>query len=251
MITSAKQTVRFTPRELCDDNGKPQPGAVVYLIQAPTLHTRAEWHRLLSDQGAKHVSSDTLYASMRRGINKVVAEDQRAELMAFLDEYESRLTEYRDEIIDANARSEGLEDGSEEAKAIGAELLAIFGKITDLKDQMDDLEGQMRRMFPPYGRKFGEQLFWMQLAPLTAAAMFLVGAENSEADVSRTAGLVSDETLSALPTGHALEIGWRAVGLMNAIGDDIKNSDGPSSSASKPKRSARTKMARGTSSATK
>lgn len=251
MITSAKQVVRFTPRALCDDKGKPKPGAVVYLLQPPTLHTRAEWHRLLSDQGAKHVSSETLYASMRRGINKVVAVDQRAELLDFLDSYESRLTEYRDEIVDANARAEGLEDGSEEAKAIGAELLATFEKITDLKDQMDDLEGQMRRMFPPYGRKYGEQLFWMQMAPLTAAAMFLVGAENSEVEISRTAGLVSDDTLSALPTGHALEIGWRAVGLMNAIGDDLKNSDGPSSSASKPKRSARTNKAPGTSSAKK
>jgi hypothetical protein len=251
MITSAKQTVRFTPRALCNDKGKPNPGAVVYLIQPPTLHTRAEWHRLLSDQGAKHVSGDTLYASMRRGINKVVAEDQRAELLEFLDNYEPRLAEYRDDIIDANARSEGLEDGSDEAKAIGAELLSIFEKITDLKDQMDDLEGQMRRMFPPYGRKFGEQLFWMQMAPLTAAAMFLVGAENSEIEISRTAGLVLDETLSALPSGHALEIGWHAVGLMNTIGDDLKNSDGPSSSASKPKRSARTKTAPGTSSASK
>lgn len=251
MITSAKQVDRFTPVDHLDEDGKPRPGAVVYLIETPTLQARAEWHRHLSDQGAKHVSSDTLYASMRRGINKVVAEDQRAELLAFLDEYESRLTEYRDEIIDANIRAEGLEDGSEEAKAIGAELLETFEKITELKDQMDDLEGQMRRMFPPYGRKYGEQLFWMQMAPLTAAAMFLVGAENSEIEMSRTAGLVSDETLSALPTGHALEIGWRAVGLMNAIGDDAKNSDGPSSSASKPKPSARTRTARGTSSASK
>lgn len=263
MITSAKQVDRFTPVALCDENGKPQPGAVVYLIQAPTLQARAEWRRELSDRGARHVSRDSLMATLRRGIKEVVAEDQRDELLAFCDEYDAAEREVAEASAvarDLLAAMRPLEDYDEdednaayhaESEEIAAPAIDAINRQAELIGRMEDLEGQMRRMYPPYSRKIGEQVYWLETAPLTAAQMFLIGAENSKIKITRERGLVPMDVVSSLPDGHAVEIGWRVVGLMNLIGHDLKNSDGPSSSASKPKRSARTKLARGTSSAKK
>jgi hypothetical protein len=165
MITSAKQIVRFTPRELCDEDGRPLPDAPVYLIEPPTLFTRAEWHRAMFDIGARQVTVTDLLATMRRGIREVVAEDQRDELLAFIEQFENssqgmdELSESTRQIIDQHG------EDSDEGKEAAAALMEAIREQADMTGRMDDLEGQMRRMFPPYGRKIGEQLFWLENAP--------------------------------------------------------------------------------------
>jgi len=239
MITSAKQIVRFTPRDLCDEDGRPLPDAPVYLIEPPTLFTRAEWHRAMFDIGARQVTVTDLLATMRRGIREVVAEDQREELLAFIQQFEDssqgldELSENTRQIIDQHG------EDSDEGKEATAALMEALASQADMTGRMDDLEGQMRRMFPPYGRKIGEQLFWLENAPLVSARMFLTGAENTGVDVDRKHGMLPRETLDLLPAGHPREIGLHAIRLMNMIGADVKNSARPSSSVASRKRSAR------------
>lgn len=241
MITSAKQKVRFTPRDLCDENGKPLDGAPVYFIKAPTPVSRAEWRRALSDAGARQVTRSDLVTTLKRGIKEIVEAEQQEELLAFVDEFEAVGNEV-DEIY-ARLRQMSPKDAEEGTP----ELIEAVARQHEMTGKMDDIESQMRRMYPPYARKLSEQTFWLETAPIMACHLFLAGWENVDAEFKR-GYIVPDEVMMHIPRDHIAEIGWHAITLTSAAGQ-AKNSVGPSSSASKPKRSARTRKARGTSSA--
>lgn len=247
MITSANAVVRFTPRELQDASGRPLPGAPVYLIDPPTLFTRSEWRRELADLGAKMVGAQALIVAMRRGINTVVAEDQRAELLSFVGEFEDSSASLAADIAEFETTIQGVETGEGDTAASNAALDRL-NRHSALIERMEDLEAQMRRMYPPYARMLGEQTYWLETAPLVAARIFLKGGENVAVAVERRNGRIPTELLDALPAGHVQEIGWHAISLMNAIGADAKNSDGPSSSAESQARSTPAKRAPGRSS---
>lgn len=251
MITSAKQEVRFTPRDLCDEDGQPVEGAPVYIIEPPTVFTRSEWNRALLNIGARQVSTDDLLAVLRRGIREVVDEDQRDELLTFVQEFESSSQGIDEQV--AEARQTIAEHG--EDSGIGKEALKSLTTAmaihADLIGRMDDLEGQMRQLFPPYARKLGEQSFWMENAPLVAAQLFLKRAENIDVEIVRERGKVTAATMDALPVSHLREIGWYAIRLMFPTQADAKNFARPSSSAASRKPSVRTRKARGMSGASK
>ena len=238
MITSSKQEVRFTPLDLCDDTGRPIPGAPVYIIETPTVFTRSQWNRALLNIGARQVSTADLLATLRRGVMEVVAEDLRGDLLGFVQEFEDS--------------SQGLEDeiAAAQADEFTPDTLAqVLERHGGLVARMEDLEGQMRQMYPPYARKLGDQVFWMESAPLIAAQLFLKGGENTDVEIRRERGWVPDDILDTLPRAHVRELGWHAVRLMFPDADDAKNSARPSSSGGSQKRSSRALRAHGTSGA--
>jgi len=251
MITSAKQSVRYTPRDLCDDDGQPIKGAPVYIIEPPTVFTRSEWNRALMNIGARQVTSVDLLAVLRRGIREVVDEDQREELLTFVQEFEDSSQGLDEQVTSARQIIDEHGEDSDLGKEATRALVEAIDRHSDLVGRMDDLEGQMRTMYPPYARKLGDQTFWMENAPIIAAQLYLKAGENTDVEITRERGRVPNEIIDALPRNHIREIGWHAVRLMFPNEDDAKNSARPSSSASSRKPLARTRKARGTSGASK
>jgi len=249
MITSSKQEVRFTPRDLCDENGNPEKGAPVYIIEPPTVFTRSEWNRALLNIGARQVSSTDLLVVLRRGIREIVAEDQRDEILAFVADFENSSQGLDEQIKTAQHLIEEHGEDSEIGLEAARGLTAALERHEDLNGRMEDLEGQMRVNYPPYARKLGDQTFWLENAPIIGAQLFLKGGENTVVEVRRERGVVPKEILNALPRSHVREIGWHAVRLMFPNQDDAKNSARPSSSESSRKRSAPARKARGASGA--
>lgn len=249
MITSAKQEVRYTPRDFCDEDGKPLDGAPVYIIEPPTVFTRSEWNRDLLNIGARQVSNDDLLATLRRGIREVVEEDQRAELLAFVQAFEDSSQGVEQEVADAKAVVDEHGEESPEGQAATQHLLAVLERHNDLSARMEDLEGQMRQMFPPYARKLSDQVFWMENAPIIASQRFIKGGENVE--IRRERGRLPDDVLNAIPRAHLREVGWHIVRLMFPSKDDAKNSARPTSAANSRKPSGRVRKGRGTSGASK
>jgi len=264
MITSAKGVLRFTPRLLRD---KSDP--VVYLIKKPTLNDVSDWHFECTARGVKYVSFDNLLAGMRSGLKELLPNNPEllADQLAFVDEYQERASELEAAKAEIAPQLEATQPELE--AALEAEDNEAFMRVMAVRDEielpiseprerlaalrsrMDDLESQMSMEHPAYGRLLARQLRYHEKAPMIAAEMFLMGAEGSNVEIIRERGRVSDEILTALPKGHAMQIGGRAIQAMNAIGEDAKNSDGPSSSGSNPKRSGRASKARGTSTASK
>lgn len=247
MITSVRQSVRYTPRDLCDDDGQPIEGAPVYIIDPPTVFTRSEWNRALMNIGARQVTSSDLLAVLRRGIREVVDEAQREELLTFVQEFEDSSQGLDEQVTSARQIIDEHGEESDLGKEAARSLVKAIDRHSDLVGRMDDLEGQIRIIYPPYARKLGDQSYWMENAPVIAAQLFLVAGENTDVEVVRERGRVPNDILDALPRNHVREIGWHAVRLMFPDQDDAKNSARPSSSASSRKPSARTKKARGTS----
>jgi hypothetical protein len=247
-IISAKETVRFTPSDLCDEHGAPQPGAPIYLIEPPTGLTKATWTRELTNLGARHVGQDELDAALRRGIREVVAEDMRGELFALLDDF--------------NASSQGLEEQYDTAQQIVAEhgkdsdigkqaaenFKAIVERHGDLSDRVEYYKDEIADKYPPYSKKLGDALFFNQVAPIVSAQIFLKGGINTPVEIKPEGGRVPVEALDRIPPSHLAQITRKILALMSPSKDDAKNSDGPSSSESSRKPSAQAKKARGTSS---
>lgn len=203
---SARQPDRFTPPASAGDDLPP-----VYLIAVPTVMAKAMWQRRVAQAGAVYASDATLTDALRDGIAAVVAEDQRAELLAILD------------------RKAELQAEAERLLALGdeavAEREALGVAAAEVLRQVAEIERVVSRAHPPYRDMVADRGYWMTVAPVLAARHFLAGWENAPGGVRFRRdpdGLAAQDALDALPEGHLLAIGWRAIALMNA-GASAKN----------------------------
>lgn len=251
MITSVKQEVRYTPRDLCDDNGNPLDGAPVYIIEPPTVFTRSEWNRDLLIIGARQVSAADLMVTLRRGIREIVEAGQQAELLEFVQAFEDSSQGVEQEAAEAKAIIDEHGEESPEGQAAAQRMIDVLDRHNDLAARMEDLEAQMRQMFPPYARKLSDQVFWMENAPIIAARLFLKGGENTGVEIRRERGRVPDDVLDVIPRAHLREVGWHAIRIMFPREDDAKNSARPTSAANSRKPSGRVRKGRGISGASK
>ena len=96
---SAKETVRLTPSDLPEG----AEDAPVYLIAVPTLRERVGFRRALAATGARYPGDSELVSCLKEGVGQVVAEDQRPELLALLDDYEATAPDDRSEDLLAQA----------------------------------------------------------------------------------------------------------------------------------------------------
>lgn len=265
MITSVKQEVRYTPRDLCDDNGNPLDGAPVYIIETPDVRSVSQWNQGMLEKGARHVPQDVLLAVMRRGINDVgdridfpyygPAEDvdnpasQTSQILAFLDDFEASSQELENDISQAQRLIDEHGAESEIGIAASVSLNERLARHASLVGIMDDLEDQMCVLYPPYRRKLSMNAAWMAEAPILAFEMFVVGGENTDVEIRRERGRVPNDVLNAIPRAHLRQVGWHAAKLMSPSKDDAKNSERPTSAADSRKPSGRVRQGRGTSGA--
>jgi hypothetical protein len=163
----------------------------VYLIAVPSLRQRLAWRRDLAASGARYAPEPELIASLRRGVEATVIEEDRPALLDLLDRFEAAPEEERD---------------------------------AELVDEAEQIGTAMRTAFGPYAALLADRQHWIEMAPLLAAERFLTGWENVEARFNRAGERVAETSLRAIPEGHLAQIGWKAIALMRAPqGDVAKN----------------------------
>ena len=154
LATSTKEPVRFTPGRYQEAEGAP-----VYLVAVPSQRQVISWRRAVEEAGGRYHPFERMIACLRQGIREVVADDQQGELLEILDSYEAA--------VDARDSEGG--DGPD------AELEAQFRQIEDA----------VYREYPPYRGLSADRGRWLDLAPLIACEMFLVGWENLDVPFKR------------------------------------------------------------------
>jgi hypothetical protein len=232
-IVSVRQIERHVPFSCRNADNSPIPGSPVYLITPPSIMTKARWRRDLAEAGAILPTRDDLLETIRQGINTLVAEDQRPEFIALIEEWDALFRALQELRENGTGTPEEVEDAADQLRAISG--------------RMEYLEGEMRGKYPPYSQKLGQQQYWMEIAPILAAKHFLCGWENLDIPFARENGLVPDDLLELVPPGHLADVGWRAIGLTAASRTDVKNSERASASGGSPKRSRRVSKVRGLS----
>ena len=203
---SARQPDRFTPPASAGDDPPP-----VYLIAVPTVMAKAMWQRRVAQAGAVYASDATLTEALRDGINAVVAAESRDAALAVLD----RKAELQAEAERLLARGE---EAQAEREALGLEAAEVMRQVAHIERVVSRGDERYRDMVADRG-------LWMTVAPVLAAKHFLAGWENAPGGVRFRRdpdGLAAMDALDALPEGHLMAIGWRAIALMNA-GASAKN----------------------------
>lgn len=195
---SSRDTVRFTPKGLEGDN---QP---VFLLEVPTIRSRAAFRRDLAIEGAIWHDDAAVLQAFKDGISALYDKDQAAVLHGLLDRLQQS-----DEV-------EGVEATAEAKQALAEARVKVSAEVAQL-------EQEVRRAHPAYMRVLAERAHWQTLAPLLAAQCFLKGWENVSHAFERRAGRATDECLMKIDEAHLNEIGWKVIGLFRPSEAQAKN----------------------------
>lgn len=174
----------------------------VYLIKVPSRRERIEFECELLAKGIRLDSDRDLFAIARDGIRAIVAPEQVDDLLALIDEVEA-IPFPRDDMP------------------------------KDLADSFDLVCRTLRERYQRFAMVEASRARYLSLAPLHAAAMFLIGREG-EAPFPRRAGLIPDEALEGISDAHLMLIGYKAMELMRPSERDAKNSGSGSPSSASP-----------------
>ena len=152
--------------------------------------------RDLAALGASYPADEHMFALLRNGIRALVAADEQAQWLEFVDQYE-----------------------------------ALPDERPRMAERMQFLEAELRRRYPPYAQALADRSFWLAVSPIVAARRFLRGWENVSLPFRRSEeGLVPESLIDALPEDHVRAIGGRAMELMYVDAEAEKNSASPSPS---------------------
>jgi len=211
-MLSTKHPIRYTPEHL-----REQPGAPVYLLKVPTIRDRLAHQRELQAEGAAWQSDEQILAALLQALDRQLDPPLAQEMRAVLERHAQAKKERAERAADAGAAAEQADQA---AAAEHAEQERMFAELTQ---KVAELEQAMVRADPAYRRLVAERAEYMQLAPLIAAQMFLLGWENVEHRFERLNGRASDDCLMRLPQDHLLLIGWEAIRHFRPAEEQAKN----------------------------
>ncbi len=181
---SSKDTIRFTPDA---DKAKDKPP--VFLLAVPTVAGRAQWRRQVLASGAKYATEETQINCLKDGVKAVVEDSQQSELIDVLDDFTT-----------ANEKDR-----------------------VDLLPKVKEIEETVSRFYPRYNELKADHAFWIEIAPICAAQMFLKGWENVDGEFKTVNGLVELSSLSRLTAEQLLSVGLKIMESMTLTGDQAKN----------------------------
>ncbi len=177
------------PLRQSDSAASPAP---VYLIAVATLRERIDFRRALAATGARFPSNGEIVARIAALIDEIVLDEDRPAARELVAEFEA-------------------------ASAAGE-------PPADLLTALDRFEQKLRPHDAELSQMAAERTYWIGMAPLIAASVFLRGWENLPVKFIRRRGCVPEDVLWQLPESHVVAIGWRALELMNApTGTAAKN----------------------------
>jgi hypothetical protein len=191
---STRDLVRFTPP---DREG--QDDAPVYLLAVPTYRDVIKWRHAVRAEGAQYPGDGEMLSCLRAAVTALVSADEQGSWFETLDQYE-----------------------------------AATEKTDDLNKELNGIADSLKAYWPEISQLIAARGFYLELAPLIAAQMFLRGWENVAPKFERRGGLVPEALLDKIGRSDAALIGFRAIALMEPTETQSKNSASPSRSASSP-----------------
>jgi len=177
---------------------------IVYLVRPSKQRERAAFNRDLRAEGAVMYSEQQMFAAIRAGIRRSVAEDQRLELLGIVDDF----------AYNRKRQEEGAEELNEE-----------------LAQKALEIETFLRRHDREYSGIEADRAYWLELAPVFAFQRFVVGWENLDVTPERMGGQLTDACMEQIPREHIDLVGWEAIILMSPGKVERKNSLSQSPSA--------------------
>jgi hypothetical protein len=174
------------------------PNPPIYHIGVATIAGRADFRRKIREEGITYPDDTLLLNTLREGVKTVVSNDQQPEIIELIDIFEC--SEKKD-----------------------AELIA----------KIEDIERQITNAYPPYATLCAARDYFSSISPIIAVRCFLKGITNGAKYTTKN-GIISDETLEAIPENDLLQIGYKAIALQSVSKEQAKNSGSPSQSVADP-----------------
>jgi hypothetical protein len=166
-----------------------------WLIRVPTRRDRIEFECALIEDGLRFDSDREFLRVMRDGIRAVVEEGQAGELLAMVDELE-------------------------------AIPLPRSDVPQDLLEAVDLVARTLRERYQRFAKAEASRARYLALAPIAAAAMFLVGRDGEKPLRRQGTGprsVVAAEEIEKIPDTDLALIGWKAIALMRPTETELGN----------------------------
>lgn len=174
-----------------------------YLVGVASVWGRQEIKRLTIAAGARLVSRLEILEALEDATNQIVAEHQRADVLAMIGRY-------RDLDIEG-----GEKPDDDDAAA------------------MRQLTTAAHQHFPPYASLLALSSTWWPTLQYIAARQMLKGweqvvdAEGAAIPFQTRLGVVTDDCLNLIPSRHLEEIGAKAIAMMTVTDAEKKSSRSP------------------------
>lgn len=187
---SPAEAFRYTPPTYPEGQDGP-----VYLLKVGSLTERAAFRRELLALGADYPGDAALYAEMRRCVEALEPENA-ADLLALID----------------RAENEPKDGGDVATALLDAERRSVA-----------ELERILVQNFPAYADLVARRSFYMEVLPIVAARMFLLGVEEAGFSLTRRGPVMPDTELRKVPPADLEFIGYRIHALLFPQRDQEKN----------------------------
>ena len=205
-LVSTREPVRFVPSDQAD---RPEEEQVAYLIKPPSIYERPRFRRACLEHGARFHTDVELVACLREGVAALLPGE-----------------------ADAIRRTDLLETVDAFAAA------RIAGDVDpELAVRMEAIEEIVTGGYEPYAQKVASRGHFVDIAPIEAFRLFVVGWENLDLPFSRSRTGIPLAVLERVPEAHVYEAGLKAFELISLPEDEEKKSPSPSPGASGPRTS--------------
>lgn len=203
-----------------------------WFLRVPTPRDRMRRDRMITEAGLSYHTDRKLFDAVRRFVRERVVEDQVADLLDLVDRYSeaeaarfAAMAEWAERVKTAKDEAEieaiSAERAAAAALAIDADLAADWARLQD----------EVRRSDAGYRRMLADRSEYLTVLPWIDARILLERCDDAEMALDRSNGLVTEESLFAMPEADRAQVTAAALIQFSMSEDDRKNSASPSASS--------------------
>lgn len=181
---SAKERIFYTP-----EHYEGAEDAPVYELAVPTVAGKALWHREINTLGARSRSQAEMIELVRQGVRDLYPAEGQGGALETVAAYEAA--------------------GDAPDEALGDRFVAI--------------EEIVARDYEPYRTAIADRGYFLEMLPLIAADLFLVGVTGRDDGIVLENGRPTAESLNKLPHRDLIAVGYKAVAMMSPDAETKKN----------------------------
>lgn len=224
-VRNPKVPVRHVP---ADQERRPEDEQIAYLIRVPSVTDRPAYRRAVKAAGGRQWSELDLYRALADGVRLLLADDADAErrdyMLGVVEGQTAKLEEFGRKV-----KAGELDDDKD-----SDDLVAAWMEAFTPPDELKEIELAVTAGYERYAQMVADRAVFPEIAGIVGARMFLAGWEGLDGKFRRSAGVVPDDVLAAVPSHHFVSIGELVGELLEPPEPKRKNLSSPSSGAIDP-----------------
>jgi hypothetical protein len=209
----------------------PEPleiGAYKYQLKPPTVAERTRWRRAIAAAGGRQHGTIGILDALAKGVLVVMQDspdDARQGCLNKIYAQKDRVGAFYNMALDLPVTPPA--DWTEDDKARHQAFVDAGRAMNEGSADLAIIVAEVSAAYPAYCQIVADDAIYWETAGIEAVRMFLVGWEGFDAELTRGAAGVAEESLGLIPEQHLREIGQAFESLAKVGPQQRKNSPSP------------------------